>query len=211
VTTSVAPVAGASASASQGASEPREPAPTADLLDHEYDGIREYDNPLPGWWVFGFWASFFFGIGYIVYYASPHGVSVAEDYEADMAQARAEQAQRSLGQTVSEASLAKMMQDPALMKDAHAIFALRCTPCHGEHGQGVIGPNLTDAYWLHGQDTLLDIFNTVSEGVAAKGMPAWKMQLSPLQVRELAAYVGTIRGQNLPGKAPEGALFSEAH
>ena len=188
-----------------------EPPPTADLLDHEYDGIREYDNPLPGWWVFGFWASFFFAIGYIVFYAAGRGLSVAEDYEQDMAQARAVQARRSLGEKVSEPGLITLMQNPALMKDAKAVFTQRCTPCHGEHGQGVIGPNLTDAYWIHGHGSLLDIHHTVSEGVPEKGMPAWKMQLSPLEVRELAAYVGSIRGRNLPGKAPEGTLLSEEH
>jgi cytochrome c oxidase cbb3-type subunit 3 len=198
----------ASAASSPALGAAAEPAPTADLLDHEYDGIREYDNPLPGWWVFGFWASFFFAIGYIIYYASGRGLSVADDYEQDMAAVRAERARQALGEKVSEAGLVKLMEDPALMKDAKGIFAQRCTPCHGEHGQGVIGPNLTDDHWLHG-DSLLDIFHTVSEGVADKGMPAWKMQLSPVQVRELAAFVGSIRRQHLPGKAPEGTLVSE--
>jgi len=181
------------------------------LLDHEYDGIREYDNPLPGWWVFGFWASFFFAIGYIVFYASGRGVSVSDGYDAEMAEVRAVQAQRSLGEKVSEQGLLTLMQDPALLKDAQAIFVQRCTPCHGERGQGVIGPNLTDDHWIHEHGSLVDIYEVVSEGVAAKGMPAWKLQLSPLQVRELAAYVGSLRGQNLPGKAPEGARVSGSH
>jgi cytochrome c oxidase cbb3-type subunit 3 len=174
------------------------------LLDHEYDGIREYDNPMPGWWVAAFWASFFFALGYVFHYhLSPNGVSVAQAYEQDMAEARAAEAKRSLGESVTEAGLEKLALDPALMKDAQAIFALRCTPCHGEHGQGVIGPNLTDAYWLHGSG-LMDIHRTVSEGVPAKGMPPWKMQLSAIQTRELAAFVGSLGAHPVAGKAPEG-------
>jgi cytochrome c oxidase cbb3-type subunit 3 len=183
-------------------------APEPDLLDHEYDGIREYDNPLPGWWVAIFWGSFFFAIGYAFHYhVSPNGVSVQDAYEADMAEARGIEAKRSLGEAVTESGLEKLSLDAALMKDAQGIFAQRCTPCHGEHAQGVIGPNLTDNYWIHG-GALMDIFHTVSEGVPAKGMPPWKMQLGPVQLRELAAYVGTLRGKNVSGKAPEGELFT---
>ncbi len=179
------------------------------LLDHEYDGIREFDNPLPGWWVLIFWGTFFFALGYVFHFhLSGNGVSVAEAYEKDMAEARAEQAKRSLGEKVSEEALAKLMADTALMGDAHKLFLLRCTPCHGERGQGAIGPNLTDGYWIHGTGTLMDIFHTVSEGVPEKGMPPWKMQLSSIELRELAGFVGSLRGQNQPGKAPEGTLVT---
>jgi cytochrome c oxidase cbb3-type subunit 3 len=79
-------------------------------------------------------------------------------------------------------------------------------PCHGDRAQGVIGPNLTDDHFLHGH-SLLEVYQTVSEGVPAKGMPAWKMQLTPVQVRSLAAFVGSLRGTHAPGgKAPEGLV-----
>ena len=81
-------------------------------------------------------------------------------------------------------------------------------PVSGEQGQGVIGPKLTDEAWIHGTGELLHIYKTVSDGVPAKGMPSWRMQLSAVQVRELAAFVGTLRGKNLPGKAPEGVVAS---
>lgn len=185
------------------------PKPGAELLAHEYDGIREYDNPLPGWWVKIFWGSFFFAIGYgFHYHLSGNGVSVHDAYEAEMADVRADQARRALAENVTEDGLQKLTLDAKLMADAKGIFALRCTPCHGEHAQGVIGPNLTDGYWLHGQGTLMDIHHTVSEGVPAKGMPSWKMQLSPVQVREVAAYIGTLRNTNAAGKAPEGVLVA---
>ncbi len=180
-----------------------------ELLEHEYDGIREYDNPLPGWWVNLFWGSFFFAIGYgFHYHLSGNGRSVVDAYQQEMAAARAEQARRSLGESVDEAGLGKLMLDENLMADAKAIFAQRCVVCHGDQGQGVIGPNLTDSHWLHGKGTLMDIHLIVSDGVDAKGMPAWKLQLSGIQVRQLAAYVGAMRGKNVPGKAPEGDLVS---
>lgn len=198
----------ASSPASSSATAETPKAREARVLDHEYDGIREYDNPMPGWWVKIFWGSFFFAIAYLFHYhLSGQGVSVHDAYESEMASVRAEQARRALAESVTEDGLKKLMLDGKMMAEAKAIFAQRCTPCHGEHAQGVIGPNLTDGYWLHG-GTLMEIHHTVSEGVAAKGMPAWKMQLSPTQVRELAAFVGSLRNTNVPGKAPEGVLVS---
>ena len=108
----------------------------------------------------------------------------------------------------SSSSSSSAAPSAAATAEATKIFQTRCTPCHGEQGQGVIGPNLTDEAWIHGTGELLHIYKTVSEGVPAKGMPSWRMQLSAVQVRELAAFVGTLRGKNLPGKAPEGVVAS---
>lgn len=178
-----------------------------ELLDHEYDGIREYDNPMPSWWVAAFWASCVFAAGYAFYYhVAGRGTSVAAEYADDVAVANRAEAKRALGENVSEEGLGKLMLDAALMTETKAAFTQRCAPCHGDKGQGVIGPNLTDDHFIHGGGTLLGIHQTIADGVAAKGMPAWKMQLSPLDVRKLAAFVGTLRGQNLPGKAAEGEL-----
>lgn len=180
------------------------------LLDHEYDGIREYDNPLPRWWVWIFAGSFWFSVAYYFHYhLSPNGQSVSAAYEADMQQARELQAKASLGQPVSEESLGQLMADAALMKDAQALYGLRCAPCHGVNAEGVIGPNLTDSAWIHGQGSLTDIFGVIDQGVLAKGMPAWGKQLSPIEVRKLAAYVGTQRGKAVPGKAPEGVVLGQ--
>jgi cytochrome c oxidase cbb3-type subunit III len=179
------------------------------LLDHEYDGIREYDNPLPRWWVWMFAGSFWFSVAYYFHYhVSGNGESVAAAYEADVAAAREQAAKSSLAAPVSEESIGKLMADPALMSDTKALFALRCAQCHGERAQGTIGPNLTDDAWIHGSGTLVDIFGVINEGVLAKGMPAWGKQLSPIEVRKLAAFVGTQRGLAVPGKAPEGVVVA---
>jgi cytochrome c oxidase cbb3-type subunit 3 len=121
-----------------------------------------------------------------------------------MAEAREAQAKQSLAEPVSEESLGKLLANPALMTDAKALFGLRCTPCHGANAQGIIGPNLTDNSWIHGKGTLTDIYGVVEGGVASKGMPAWGRTLTPIELRKVVAYVGTLRGTNVPGKPPEG-------
>jgi cytochrome c oxidase cbb3-type subunit III len=179
------------------------------LLDHEYDGIREYDNPLPRWWVWMFAGSFWFSVAYFFHYhVSGNGESVAAAYAADVAAAREVAAKASLAAPVSEESIGKLMADTALMNDTKALFALRCAACHGDRAQGTIGPNLTDDAWIHGSGKLVDIFGVINDGVLAKGMPAWGKQLSPIELRKLAAFVGTQRGRAIAGKAPEGAVVA---
>jgi len=176
-----------------------------ELLQHEYDGIREYDNPLPGWWVAIFWGSFVFSIAYIVWHhASPESTSVVAAYDEDMRLAREERAKQSLAEAPSEAVLGKLMADAELMMDAKVTFGARCAQCHAAEGQGLIGPNLTDEHFIHGDGGVMGIYEVVSHGVPNKGMPAWELQLQPIEVRKLASFVATLRGKNLPGKAPEG-------
>lgn len=192
------------------AKDPKAAAQHDQLLDHEYDGIREYDNPLPGWWKAIFWGSFVFSLGYFFHYhVSGNGQSVAAAYAEDLERAREDEAKQTLAQPVSEASLGQLMNDAALMSDAKTLFGLRCAPCHGDKAQGLIGPNLTDNAWLHGSGTLSDIYAVINQGVLAKGMPAWGKQLSPIELRKLAAFVGTQRGKSLPGKPPEGNVVAQ--
>jgi cytochrome c oxidase cbb3-type subunit III len=176
----------------------------ARLLDHDYDGIREYDNPMPRWWRWIFWASFYFAIGYVIHYhLTGNGASVQADYEADLAVAREAEALALLGTETTEASLSKLVTDTAMMADAAKLFTSRCGVCHGARGEGLIGPNLTDAFWINGDASLLSLHTIIDGGVLAKGMPAWNRQLRPIEVAKLAAYVGSIKNTNLPG--PKGA------
>ena len=175
------------------------------LMDHEYDGILEYDNPMPGWWKALFWVTVVFSFGYVFWFhVAGHGTSVAQEFSEDVAQANAVAAARAMRETVSEGALEKLMADAAMMQGAAGLFAERCKQCHGDQAQGIIGPNLTDRHWIHGRGTLMDIHGTVSGGVLAKGMPAWNKQLTPGELKQLVAYVGTLRGKNVPGKPPEG-------
>ncbi len=175
------------------------------LLNHEYDGILEYDNPMPKWWKWIFWLSFYFSIVYFAHYhLTGNGDSVQETYELAMAEAREAEAAQALGGEVSEQALAKLLRNESMMTDAKKLFVLRCAQCHGNNAEGKIGPNLTDDRWLHGDASLMSIFQIISDGVQTKGMPPWKRQLREIERAKLAAYVGSVRDTNVPGKAPEG-------
>jgi len=174
------------------------------LLDHAYDGIQEYDSPMPRWWVWIFWATFWFSLAYLFHYWVGNGVSVADAYSAEMAIVREKEAKRALAEQVSEATLGTVMADQASLTAGDAVFQTRCASCHREKGQGLIGPNLTDDSWIHGKGTLVDIYEVVNTGVLEKGMPAWGRQLSPSELRTVVAFVGSLRGTNVPGKPAEG-------
>lgn len=177
------------------------------LMDHEYDGIREYDNPLPGWWKQIFWATFVFSLGYFGYYhLSDRGPSVAETYAEEMRAFKAAEAGRVAERgEVTEAGLEALGKDAGAMEQIHKTYVTTCAVCHAVTGGGGIGPNLTDAHWINGGGTLVDIHNVISSGSVAKGMPAWGPALGADTVRALAAYVGKLRNTNAPGgKAPEG-------
>jgi cytochrome c oxidase cbb3-type subunit III len=193
--------------------EPQNP-DSAPLTSHAYDGIEEYDNPMPTWWRRTFWATFVFSLGYFVHFQlTGNGASVEQSYEEDMRQFRELQAAQSLGATVTEEGLERLTRDPMLMRDAQSVFRVRCTQCHADRGQGNIGPNLTDEYWLNGDGTLMSLFEIVGKGRTLKGMPNWDQKLRPLELAQVAAYVGTLRGKNVPGRPPQGnfiAVLSEA-
>ena len=179
------------------------------LSDHEYDGIQEFDNPMPRWWVWIFWGTFYFAICYFLWFnVYFKGTPVIEEYAQDMSAAREEMAKKQLGAKVTEEALLNLEKNSAVMADAQAIFKKRCVQCHNTNGQGLIGPNLTDDYWIHGHASLIDIYDVVNGGVPSKGMPEWGKQLSPVEVAKVAAYVGTLRGKHLSGKAPEGTLLA---
>jgi cytochrome c oxidase cbb3-type subunit III len=188
------------------------PRDAVQLLGHEYDGIQEYDNPMPRWWVWIFWGSFYFSLGYFIHYhMTGNGESVAMAYDTDLALAREKEAMAAMGGEVTEESLGKLMASGAMVADAAKLFTVRCAQCHGIKGEGLIGPNLTDNYWLHGNASLMSIHEIISEGVQTKGMPPWKKQLRPIELGKVTAYVGSLRGTNVPGpKGNEGQLVEAA-
>lgn len=176
------------------------------LLDHSYDGITEYDNPLPSWWKGIFIASIVFSLGYWVYYhAGGPGLSIEEVYAEEMRVAAEQQAKAAAASgAVDEKTLAQLATNPSAIAEAKASFDVKCTPCHGMHAEGKIGPNLTDLYQIHGTKRV-DIYRTIYDGVPSKGMISWGKQLKPEEIMKLAAYVSTLRGTNAAGgKAPEG-------
>jgi cytochrome c oxidase cbb3-type subunit 3 len=175
------------------------------VFDHEYDGIREYDNPLPGWWKLLFVVTIVFSAWYVVYYEWGHGESVEAEYNREMLELYDLQAKEilKLG-PITDETILKIGSKPDVIAGARGLFAARCAVCHGAAGEGGIGPNLTDDYWLHGGKPS-DVHHTISEGVTAKGMVAWKTQLPAGQILALSSYVVSLRGTNPPrAKAPQG-------
>jgi cytochrome c oxidase cbb3-type subunit 3 len=172
-------------------------------FEHDYDGIQEYDNHLPNWWLMTLYGAIVFSLFYWLYYQSyAIGKSQEQIWRSEMAaQAAAELAR--LGDEVTDESLLLMSQVPARVVSGREVWA-QCTQCHLADGSGSIGPNLTDELWLHGGKPT-DIFNTVMNGVPAKGMQAWKEVIGPSRVRDVVAYVlAEVKGKKRSGKAPEG-------
>ena len=175
------------------------------LIEHEYDGIQEYDNPLPRWWVLTFWATIIFSV---LYWFNVPGIGSGRgriaDYEASVAAHAAAHPPET--DAVGEEALAALVADPTKVAEGKATFASYCVSCHRADGGGLIGPNLTDDAWIHG-DSLVQIHRTIAQGVLAKGMPAWEKLLKPAQVNAVTAYVRSLRGTNPPDpKAPEGVV-----
>lgn len=180
------------------------------LLDHDYDGIRELDNALPPWWKYGFYITIFIGVLYLLKYEIWHnGPNPTEEYNTEMTAAKdqVDAYLASMKNNVDEKSVT--MADAAGIAAGGVSFAKTCVPCHGAKGEGGVGPNLTDDYWLHG-GAVSDVFKTIKYGYPDKGMQAWQSTYSPIQIQELASYIKTLRGTNPPnGKAPQGDLYKE--
>ncbi|HEX5063913.1 MAG TPA: cbb3-type cytochrome c oxidase N-terminal domain-containing protein [Kofleriaceae bacterium] len=176
------------------------------VLEHAYDGIREYDNPLPGWWRAIFWMTIVFAAGYWVWFhVGGWGNMPDAKYRVALAEYTEQKGQREAAEArdVSEESLARMAHDPKAVEHGQAIFASRCVSCHTEDGHGLIGPNLTDRYQLHGT-TRMDIFKTIRGGVSGTAMLAWGEQMPASDIVNVAAFVTTLRGKDIPGKEPQG-------
>jgi cytochrome c oxidase cbb3-type subunit 3 len=189
---------------------PNENKPDQDhLLEHSYDGIQEFDNPMPRWWVYLFWATIIFSI---LYFFNVPGFGVGKgriaDYDRDIAAAASADAKRKAAQPAgaSGEQLAAMTKDASVVALGKQVFGQNCAACHRADAGGQIGPNLADDYWLHG-GTLEQIHKTVVDGVLEKGMPPWGKVLKPNQLDAVVAYIYTLRGTNPPNpKAPQGDL-----
>lgn len=169
----------------------------AKLLDHNFDGIQEYDNPIPTWLLILFASTVVFGIGYVIYYPSLpnyHGISgwsAAKQYEAQIAVEEERYAPlKAEAEKKALAALASLVHDSETLGKGQVIFAARCSPCHGETGEGRVGPNLTDTQWLYGGDAK-SILASIREG-RPKGMPPWKVELDSEEIQSVTVYVMSL-------------------
>ena len=179
------------------------------VTDHEYDGIRELDNRLPGWWLYGFYFTIFFGLAYLVHY-HVLGTGKSQDEEYQTAMVEAEESVKlylaSLDNLVDENTV-ELSLETADLNAGKAIYEANCSVCHANDGGGGVGPNFTDKYWIHGGD-IKSIFSTIKYGVPAKGMISWESQLSPKKMQQVASYIYTLEGNTAADpKEPQGELF----
>ena len=171
------------------------------LMDHDYDGIQELDNPPPRWIMAMFYVTIAFAIIYAAYY---FWLDVGDTQDAEYARkslnhdAKYELFNQSSGDFV-------LLTDAADLEEGKDIYSkMNCFACHGMNGEGnAIGPNLTDDYSINGCD-FQDVFNIVKNGKPAKGMTAFKGQISDTRIQKVSSYIWSIRGTN-----PENAKESQ--
>jgi cytochrome c oxidase cbb3-type subunit 3 len=180
------------------------------LLDHDYDGIKELDNALPPWWKYGFYITIVVAVFYIFKFEVWHtGMNPTQEYAEEMSAAKIQTDAylASAKENVDENSVVQL--DAAGAAAGKEIFTKTCVACHLAEGQGSVGPNLTDEYWIHGGG-VKDIFKTIKYGYPDKGMQSWQTTYSPVQMQQLATYIRTLKGTNPPNpKAPQGDLYKE--
>ena len=179
-----------------------------DKVLHELDGIKEFDNPMPGWLMAIWWGSLIFAAAYLIFYALSFGEgSMESEYRAQTQQSLAGvQAHFDANPLVAPtpAELLAGAKDPTVLEMGAARFSRTCASCHGAQAQGLIGPNLTDDRWIHG-GSVEQIFQSVAKGWPAKGMPPWGRAVKPEELAALVSYVRSLQGSNPPNaRAPEG-------
>ncbi len=178
-------------------------------LGHDYDGIRELDNKMPPWWLGMFYLSIIFSAIYLfAFHLTDIGPSSKEEYETEMEVAKAEVNAYLATQSdnIDENNLTALtdQQELALGK---SIYDASCVACHGKLGEGGVGPNMTDDYWIHG-GAITDVFKTIKNGVPEKGMISWADQLRASDMHRVSSYILTLKGSNPPnGKEPQGTLY----
>jgi len=179
------------------------------ILDHNYDGIKELDNNLPPWWIYGFYASIVFAAVYLLRYHVFSGPTQIDELETELADARiAIEAYKKTAKNLVDINTVTELTEAADLSAGKTIFESNCVACHMADGGGGIGPNLTDPNWILGGD-IKSVFKTVSEGGrSGKGMIAWKQQLKPLEMAQVSSYVLTFEGTTPANpKAPEGDVW----
>ncbi|WP_118953501.1 cbb3-type cytochrome c oxidase N-terminal domain-containing protein [Taibaiella helva] len=179
-------------------------------LHHDYDGIRELDNKIPAWWRYAFYGTILFSAVYLyrmfVSEALPDQLQELAVANKEAAIQKAEYL-KNAANNVDENNV--VMMGASAIAEGQSLFVRNCLACHGDKGQGGVGPNLTDDYWLH-KGGLKNIFYSIKYGWPEKGMKSWKEDFSPVQIAQLASFVRSIQGTSpAGGKEPQGELYKD--
>lgn len=178
-------------------------------LGHEFDGIRELDNSMPPWWLYLFYATILFGGVYsYMYMFSDVGARQAEEYEIAMDEAgKQRRAVLRLQANGIDENSVEALVDAGGLSEGQSIYKANCAACHGQLGEGGVGPNFTDKNWIHGGG-IKNVFKTIKYGVPEKGMISWQAQLNPGAMQKVASFILTLEGTNPPNqKAPQGEVY----
>lgn len=179
------------------------------ILDHNYDGIKELDNDLPPWWLYGFYGTIIFAFAYLAKYHVFNGDTQFQELEAEIAQAEIKiEEYKKTAKDLVDFTTVTVLTDASDLNAGKEIFELNCVACHKADGGGGIGPNLTDKNWILGGG-IKNVFKTISEGGRdGKGMIAWKQSLKPSEMAQVASYLLQFEGTTpAEPKAPEGDIW----
>jgi len=179
------------------------------IAGHDYDGIEELDNPLPKWWLATFYGAIIFAVFYWGYFELGPGPSQDETLAKRMEKIEATYAEAAKEAEIAALALdaSALLSDPMKLAKGKTRYVETCAVCHGQNGEGTIGPNLTDDYWIHSKGDIAGILKSIRDGFPEKGMPPWGKIIPMDEHAPTAAYVISIRGTNPPNaKAAEGEL-----
>lgn len=176
---------------------------------YEYDGITELDNPCPDWLMYIFYFTAFLAVFFLGYYFGSNSKNeILESYMKKLQNAQPTTVEQV--PEVGESELVALLQEPDQLTSGEEIFVDKCALCHGEFGEGLIGPNLIDNYWLHGKGKISDIATTIRSGIPDKGMAAWKDRIPEEDILRIAAYIKSLKGIQVENaREPQGKLIED--
>ena len=178
------------------------------LLDHDYDGIQEFDYPLPNWWKLSFVLTVLFGIPYGIYYLALGGPTLSDELARDMASLNKVRTAYAVKMAKFDNEAYSAFEGPEGIALGAIVYEENCLSCHEEKGKGDIGPNLTDAYWIHAKGSASTIYEVVLNGREDKGMPTWKEDLTKDEILQVVSYLMSLKNTNVVGgKEKQGQLI----
>ena len=165
------------------------------LMDHNYDGIQEFDYALPNWWLVTFWGGIIFAVVYIVYYIFLNGPSLQHTYYAEMEQIRKVRADYLAKlKEFDSVKFNRFKSDENMRLYGLSVYESNCLACHNHNAAGDIGPNLSDNHWIYTEGTDKELFQFIITGSPTAGMPAWGGVLSQDDLYAVTAYIASLKG-----------------